>query len=171
MITEQQCIKHLKTFEDTSQKKIDALNQKLNAMKTQIQQLNQYIAVPHQQRVTFECDELEKQIKSALSLERKEHIDNINNIFASISNDCVSKLKGSSNGKDNCIEVLMSLQREINEMFQEIANKAETTRIEGKHMHRNIREEIDKEFNTIYTLVRLLYLFNCFIYFWRTTIE
>ena len=113
MITEQQCIKHLKTFEDTSQKKIDALNQKLNAMKTQIQQLNQCIAVPHQQRVTFECDELEKQIKSALSLERKEHIDNINNIFVSISNDCVSKLKGSSNGKDNCIEVLLSLQREM----------------------------------------------------------
>ena len=109
MITEQQCIKHLKTFEDTSQKKIDALNQRLNAMKTQIQHLNQYITLPHQQHCPFECDELEKQIKSALLLERKEHIDNISNIFASISNDCVSKLKGSSNGKDNSIEVLMSL--------------------------------------------------------------
>lgn len=170
MKTEKDCLSRLKTFENISQKKIDSLNQRLNAMKTQIQNLNEYISSNYQTQPqnenVFQFKEMENQIATFLSNERNENIEIINQNFATITNNYLNNLNNPSNEKEQYFDELNSLQNQINEIFKEIVNKADTAKSEREHTQISIIDGINAEFNKIYNLVRLLlYLCNKYTYF------
>ena len=173
MKTEKDCLSRLKTFENISQKKIDSLNQRLNAMKTQIQNLNEYISSNYQQHQTqlqnenvFQFKEMENQIATFLSNERNENIEIINQNFSTITNNYLNNINNPSNEKEQYFDELNSLQNQINEIFKEIVNKADTAKSEREHTQISIIDGINAEFNKIYNLVRLLlYLCNKHTYF------
>jgi chromosome segregation ATPase len=169
MKTEKDCLSRLKTFENISQKKIDSLNQRLNAMKTQIQNLNEYISSNYQTQPqnenVFQFKEMENQIATFLSNERNENIEIINQNFATITNNYLNNLN-NPNEKEQYFDELNSLQNQINEIFKEIVNKADTAKSEREHTQISIIDGINAEFNKIYNLVRLLlYLCNKHTYF------